>query len=186
MNEIWKDIEGYEGVYQVSNLGRVRSLDRTYLLNDGRSQTARGRIMSQADTKCGYKGIKLRGGGIRKGFRVHRLVAQAFIPNPDNLPLVNHIDEDKHNNIVSNLEWCTHKYNTNYGSAPKKMSESHKNNPIYCKPVVQYTMDGQFIKSYPSAKEAAKQIGLHAQNIGACCRGLYSQTGGFRWRYAEK
>lgn len=185
MKEIWKDIKGYEGIYQVSNLGRVRSLNRTYILNNGNPQSAKGQIMSQYDTKDGYKGIKLRGLCVRKSFRVHRLVAQTFIPNPENLPEVNHKDENKHNNIVSNLEWCTPKYNANYGTVKERLSISHKRNPIYSKPVAQFSMDGEFVKSYPSAKEAAKQTGLHAQNIGACCRGIYSHSGGYRWQYAE-
>ena len=181
--ETWRSVVGYMDLYEVSNLGRVRSLDRTYTLKDGRPQSAKGRIMSQTTTKCGYWSVRLRKPESRYTFRVHRLVAQAFLENPDGLPYINHKDENKKNNRVDNLEWCTPKYNINYGSTREKLSASHKQNPIYSKPVEQYTMDGQFIRSYPSAKEAAKQTGLYAQNIGACCRGIYAHSGGFHWRY---
>lgn len=185
MNEVWKDIEGYEGIYQVSNMGRVRSLDRTYLLKNGRPQSAKGRIMSQHETKDGYKTIKLRTSNSRKAFRVHRLVAMAFIENPDDLPIINHKDEDKANNCVDNLEWCNHQYNACYGSTPQRLSVTHKNHPNLSKPIEQYTMDGHFTKSYPSAAEAERQTGIYAVNIAMCCRGIYSQSGGYIWRYKE-
>lgn len=185
IEETWNPIKGYEELYEVSNLGRVRSLDRVYVRKDGSRYTINGRLMKPFDTKDGYKSVKLRSYGNRKTFRVHRLVAQAFIPNPDNYMIVNHKDEDRINNRADNLEWCTNLYNLNYGSAKERLSISHKRNPVYSKPVEQYTIEGQFIKSYPSAKEAAKQTGLHAQNIGACCRGLHSHSGGYRWKYKE-
>lgn len=185
MEEIWKTIKGYEGIYEVSNLGRVRSLDRTYKLINGYPQTIKGRIMSQFNTKDGYKGIRLRTRTDRKSFKVHRLVAQVFIPNPENYPFVNHKDEDKHNNHVDNLEWCTPKYNLNYGTVIERLSAKHHNHPKLSKPVEQLTIEGVIIKTYPSIKEAARQLGLHAQNIGQCCRGKYRHVGGYRWKYKE-
>ena len=185
-NEIWKDIEGYEGIYQVSNLGRVRSLDRTYILKNGRQQSAKGCIMSQFDTKDGYKSVRLRTSESRKTFRVHRLVAMAFIENPHNLPIINHKDENKINNCVDNLEWCNQEYNVCYGSSLQRLSVTHKNHPNLSKPIEQYTMDGLFIKSYPSAAEAERQTGIYAVNISMCCRGKYSQSGGYKWKYKEK
>lgn len=185
MEEIWKPIKGYEGIYQVSNLGRVRSLDRTHILKDGRTQFRKGCMMAPFETKDGYKSVRLRTTTTRQTCRIHRLVAQAFIANPNNYPYINHKDENKHNNSVDNLEWCTPKYNTNYGMTPQRISETHKNHPGLSKPVEQFTMDGKFIKSYPSSKEAQRQTGIKAVNIAMCCRGKYSQSGGYLWRYKE-
>lgn len=111
MNEIWKDIEGYEGLYQVSNLGRVRSVDRI----GGRGRRFNGRILKPKVKTGGYLLVNFSKEGKRKMFSVHRLVAQAFIPNPEGLPQINHKDENPSNNRVENLEWCDGKYNCNYG-----------------------------------------------------------------------
>lgn len=125
--QIWKDIEGYEGKYQVSNTGRVRSLNY--------NRTGKIKVRKQGKDKLGYKSVFLCKDGKNKGYLVHRLVAQAFIPNPNNYPVVNHKDENPSNNTVWNLEWCTQEYNCNYGNCRKKMSEAHKgeNNHFYGK-----------------------------------------------------
>lgn len=118
LTEIWKDIEGYEGLYQVSNLGRVKSLDRKEYFYRGDTPVERirkGCILSPSSS-CGYLHVNLHDGKKRKMKLIHRLVAQAFIPNPDILPEVNHKNELKTDNSVSNLEWCTAKYNSNYGT----------------------------------------------------------------------
>lgn len=104
MMEEWRAVPGYEGLYEVSNMGNVRNVRRNTLLR-------------LSKTNYGYIRVGLCKNGISTGFQVHRLVAQAFIPNPDNLPQINHLDEDKTNNNVDNLEWCTAKYNINYGTA---------------------------------------------------------------------
>lgn len=116
--QCWKDIPGYEGKYQVSNTGRVRSLN--YM------RTGKSKVMKPSTNKLGYKGVGLRKNGKCTKYYIHRLVALAFIPNPLNLPQVNHIDENKTNNVVWNLEWCTQEYNNNYGNRNKKISEAHK------------------------------------------------------------
>lgn len=116
--QIWKEIPNYEGKYQVSNTGRVRSL------NYGR--TGKTKVLKQSTNKGGYKNIVLYKDGKLKGYSVHRLVALAFIPNPLNLPQVNHKDENPSNNAVWNLEWCTPKYNSTYGNRNKKISEANK------------------------------------------------------------
>ena len=113
--EEWKNVIGYEGLYEVSNTGQVRSLDRYVKYSNGRICLHKGKVLSPAKDKYGYLAVVLSCNGKQKTIKIHRLVAQAFIENPDNLPEVNHLDEDKTNNNVDNLEWCTTKYNSNYG-----------------------------------------------------------------------
>lgn len=120
--EVWKDIEGYEGLYQVSNMGRVKSLGATNRVG----WHLREKILKQTIEPKGYLKVGLRKNNKIQTVRVHRLVANAFLPNPFNLPQVNHKDENKTNNHVENLEWCTNKYNNNYGSKPKKSAEAAK------------------------------------------------------------
>lgn len=132
MGEIWKDIRGYEGIYQVSNLGRVRSLDRhvDYKWRDKVvTKLFKGKVLRLSYTSDGYLMIYLRKDGEDKYYAVHRLVAQAFIPNPSDLPFVNHKDECKDNNQVDNLEWCTHIYNCNYGTAIARMRQKVTGKP---------------------------------------------------------
>lgn len=114
MEEIWKDIEGYEGLYQISNYGDVKSLDRDVYKSDGVIQHRHERIMSKRENSDGYYMAKLTVDKVTKNIAIHRLVAKAFIPNPDNLPEVNHKDCNRKNNHVDNLEWCSHKYNVHY------------------------------------------------------------------------
>lgn len=116
--QIWKDVKGYEGLYQVSNTGRVRSLNYR---NTGKVQV----LKSQGQTQA-YLLVRLCKEGASKLYLIHRLVAEAFIPNPNNYKEINHVDENKQNNIVSNLEWCTREYNQNYGTINKRRSEKHK------------------------------------------------------------
>lgn len=156
----WKNIEGYEGLYQVSNLGRVKSI---------RSNT----ILRPYDIGRGYLAVKLCKNGINKNHKLHRLVAEAFIPNPDNLPCVNHKDENKANNCVDNLEWCSYSYNNNYGD---------KN-----KPILQYTIDGEFVKEWKSLKEVAESFGVGHSNISCCCHKRYGfkTAYGYIWEFKK-
>ena len=169
MEEIWKDIKGYEGLYQVSNLGNVKRLYKY----------RKERILRQW-IRNEYYCVGLCKYNTERFFSIHRLVAEAFIPNPNNLPCVNHIDEDKTNNRVSNLEWCTYQYNTNYGSCQQKKSDKMS------KPVNQYSKDGVFIRQWNSAREASEALGICRGNIQMVCYGnVYRRTaGGFIWRYA--
>ena len=114
IEEIWRPIEGYEGLYEVSNLGRVRSLDRFYY------RLHKGKVLSPTKDRYGYLTVTLNCNGKSKTIKIHRLVAQAFLPNPDNLPQVNHKDEVKSNNCVDNLEWCSAKYNVNFGTRQER------------------------------------------------------------------
>ena len=115
-----------------------------------------------------------------KPFYVHRLVAITFIPNPNNLPQVNHKDENKANNRVENLEWCTAKYNTNYGTALKRMAEKLTNGKR-SKKVDQYTLDGEFVRTWPSVRQITRDLGI--LGVCACCKGKRPSAGGFVWRY---
>lgn len=114
--EIWKPVLGYEGLYEVSSYGRVKSVDRYVKACYEKYRLHKGKVLSPAKDRYGYLSVVLSYNGKHKTITVHILVAQAFIPNPDDLPIINHKDEDKTNNRVENLEWCTAKYNMNYGT----------------------------------------------------------------------
>lgn len=179
--EIWKDIKGYEGLYQVSSEGRVKSLERK-TQHRGRLITIKERLLKQSlDTK-GYLMAHLYKNGIDNTLKVHRLVAEAFIDNPDNLPQVNHKSEDKTLNSVENLEWCDTKYNINYGTHNERVAKSLTNG-ITSKPIIQYDLDGNFIQEYPSMHEAARCLGLKQGGISMCCRGIAKTAYGFIWKY---
>ena len=169
--EEWRPVVGYEGLYEVSNLGRVKSLNY--------HSTGKEGILRQKTTKkLGYKLVTLSKNGKKEFFRVHRLVAQAFIPNQDNLPCINHKDEKPSNNRVDNLEWCTYQYNNCYGDRLKK-SAAKKSIKIN-----QYTLDGEFIQEWLSAKEIERQLGFAHENIAKCCKGKIKYAYGFLWKYA--
>ena len=151
MKEIWKDIEGYEGAYEVSNLGRVHSIPhRTF-----RGISGVDHILPQYDNGHGYMAVELWKGDKSKRCYVHRLVASAFIPNPNNYPQVNHKDEDKSNNNVSNLEWCTCSYNNTYNNLKERARQTYIKNGNSTL-IDLYTKDGKFIKTYESANEVGK------------------------------
>ena len=176
--ELWKDVKSFEGLYQVSTLGRVRSLDK-YIdvkIRNVDKVLKRGKILKPVYDKNGYLKVFLCKNGKGTYFRVHRLVAKTFIPNPDNLPCVNHKDEDKTNNYPYNLEWCTYKYNTNYGTAIKRRAEKRS------KKVYQYDMQGNLIKEWSSVAEAGRN-GYKANAISACCLGKLKTHQNFIWSY---
>ena len=195
MEEVWKPIKGYEEFYEVSNAGRIRSKDRKMVLSDGKRNweyIKKGRILKPVTRQHGYLGVMLYGKGGQKtrGFKtfsVHRLVAEAFIPNPNGLPEVNHIDEDKTNNRVENLQWVSHIDNTNYGTAIKRRIEKAING-IQSRSIEQYTKDGTLVAEYPSIAEAERQTGFAKANICRCAQGnqKYSHAYGYVWRYANR
>lgn len=165
MNEIWKDIEGYEGLYQVSNLGNVRSLNYRGL---------KGCIhILKPQNVRGYLVVPLSKNNTTRQYKIHRLVAQAFIQNLDNKPQVNHRDEDKLNNNVSNLEWNTSKENVNWGTRTERCQ----------KRVACYLKDGTFIAEYDSEKIAAKETNIKIGGINQTCLGYRKSAGGFIWRF---
>ena len=175
MKEIWKDIEGYEGLYQVSNLGYVRSLDKIKeVINNNKKylKTIKGK-----ELKCsfhdGYRTVGLIKDGKVKTTYIHRLVATAFVKNPNNYNVVNHIDEDKSNNYYKNLEWCTYQYNNIYGNRLKNIK----------KIIIQYDKKFNFIKRWDSATDAEKELLICANNIRKCCNYIIKSAGGYIWRY---
>jgi hypothetical protein len=161
MYEIWKDIKEYEGKYQVSNLGNVRSL------NYNKTNTVK--LLKTYTNKNKYVYVTL---GQNNTYRVHRLVAEAFIPNPDNLPYINHKDENPSNNHVDNLEWCTQKYNVNYGNCLIKRSKHFINYEKYSYKVDVYNLNNEFIETLPSISECCRKYNLKSKSkVIACCNG---------------
>jgi hypothetical protein len=184
--EIWKDIKGFEGRYQVSNLGRVRSLDMVLEGKNWKSSypfeyQRSGKVLKPLKKRNGYYHICLRNNGKPKFFVIHRLVALAFIPNPNKLPCVNHKDEDKANNVVSNLEWCTQKYNSNYGTRNERLREYSINNVM--RPVVQYDMEGKVIDTFESLSDAANKTGIPSVDISGVCNGRRKTTHGYVFKF---
>lgn len=183
--EQWREIKGYEGRYEVSDHGNVRSLLFYSTAREEYMTRKAPRLLSQNTTHDGYKRVSLSKYREMKSITVHRLVAMAFLPNPNNYPAVNHKDEDATNNHVSNLEWCTNKYNSNYGTLPKRISERMRKNHYLARPVIQMSNDGEEIATYPSTREAARQFGIRSENISRCCYGRYKHAAGYKWKYAN-
>ena len=178
MEEIWKDIKGFEGLYQVSNFGRVKKLAQvSHRLNRWGTITEyhqAEKILTPAfDGRKHYLFVGLNKGEQRTLRNIHRLVAEAFVPNPHNYEYVNHKDEDKLNNLADNLEWCTHKYNTHYGKNKRS------------KRVAQMDMQGNVIAEFESTRDAAKVMGVDHVSIAAACRGKTKIIRGYRWKYIE-
>lgn len=163
--EVWKDVKGYEGFYQVSNLGRVKSLPRN-------GTVKRERILTPHRVG-GYLHAELNMRGVHKGKKIHRLVAEAFIPNPDNKREVNHIDGNKHNNTVENLEWVT--------SSENQLHAFHVIKTQKMSTVLQKDLEGNPIKEWYGINNAAKTLGIQAADISHCCSGQRKMAGGFTW-----
>lgn len=194
--EIWKPIMGYEGVYEISNHGNVKSLDRWVKTGRGGLQFREGKMLKPKIDKYGYLTLGLCKKGKSKWFTIHRLVAIHFISNPDNLPQVNHKDEDKTNNMVwvnedgsidydkSNLEWCTNEYNNNYGTRNKRIKDKQVNDKKKSKPVIQLTLNNEIIGLYLSINEATRQTGVASSDISKCCynKSHHKSAGCFKWR----
>ncbi len=163
---VWRDIKGYEGKYQVSNIGEIRSLDY--------NRTGKVKKLRQRTDNDGYKFVRLYKNGKCKYYSVHRLVAQAFIPNSNGLLEVNHINEVKDDNRVSNLEWCDRKYNINYGTRNIKQSKSVSGANHHRARKVILVNTGEI---FDSTREASKEYNIPNSSISACCRGKLKSAG---------
>lgn len=194
--EEWRVIPKWER-YAVSSIGRVASLGEPYLCRGQVCRRAPQIIKPRSNgAEPGYLHVVLSDGkGHRKAFAVHRLVAMAFIPNPDNLPFINHKDEDKTNNSVfinpdgsvneekSNLEWCTQQYNCNYGTHNERMAKTLRETAYQRKQVVQLSQEGRLIAIYESIQEGADTLGISRMSISLCCQGKNKTGHGFKWMY---
>ena len=169
MVELWKDIAGYENLYQVSNLGNVVSLKhkKPFILKP------------QKDDK-GYLRVVLRiFNKTPKWCFVHRLVAKAFIENPNNYPIINHKDENPLNNNVENLEWCSYQYNINYGTAIERRAKKRSI------PILQFDKNGILLNEYQGISDAARKTGINAGGICSVCKGKLKSAGGYAWKYKQ-
>lgn len=173
--EIWKHIPDYEGLYQVSNYGRIKSLDK-YVNGRNSKRLLKGKILSLPKEKDGYLVVNLYKNNKGKQFRVHRLVAEVFIPNPNNFPEVNHKNEDKTDNKIENLEWCTPEYNCNYGNRNRKIR----------KRINQYDLEGNFIKTWDSIIQVERELNIFHSRIIEVCQGKRKQIGSYIWRYVDE
>lgn len=182
--EVWKDIEGYEGLYQVSDQGRVKSLNYKH--------TGKEKILNTWKTFDGYLYVDFYKDKQRKHFKIHTLVAKAFIPIPECLkhligqyhksgkPMleINHINENhKDDNSVKNLQWCEASYNVNYGTRNERVAKA------LSIPILQYTTGGIFIREWESTRKAERELGLRGHSITSCLKGRLKSAGGYLWIY---
>lgn len=173
MKEIWKDVVDFEGLYKVSNLGRIYSCKSKI-------------ILKHHNNKLGYAKLILRKNNKSYGYQVHRLVAMAFLPNPNKYPEVNHKDENPRNNKLKNLEWCTKKYNNNYGTRIQRKVRNTDYLAVgakQSKKVRQMNIKGDTIKIWMSANECKRLLGMDNSRIAHCCRGTQKTAYGYRWEY---
>lgn len=173
-NEVWKDIVGYEGLYQVSNLGNIKSLERKE--KSGNIIRKRKEKILKQRKAMGYKYVIICKNGIAKTYRTHRLVAETFIPNLNNSPQVNHKDGNKLNNCANNLEWCTCKYN---------IQEAYRLKLSKTKKISQYDLNGKYIRTWNSVANASKMLKLDSSAIVKCCKGKRNKCGNYIWKYIE-
>lgn len=174
MKEVWKDIQNYEGLYQVSNLGRIKSFRKST-----KHRWEDEYILKPSLANNGYCQVTLYDNTVRHKFLVHRLVAEAFLPNPNGYPQVNHKDENPLNNAANNLEWCTAEYNNAYGTARVRITEAQSH------PVEQLSVDGRVIAIYRSASIACQIIGVKKSSLGYALR-KGTNCKGYFWKYSER
>lgn len=217
IKEVWKDIPEYEGLYQISNYGRVQSLERVIEYVDGRKRICKNKMLKQRVNE-GYLEVVLSKNKTSKHIKIHRLLALTFLENTNNYPIVNHKTENKDFNFVaivnseiisSSIEWCTQLHNMNFGSLKERQSENNKGekNGMYGKhhsketkekysimfkgkpnykkrkPILQYTLDGEFVKEWVSGKEIYQTLGFSQGNISSCCSGVLKSAYEFIWKF---
>ena len=176
LDEVWKDINNYEGLYQISNLGNVKSLDRK-VKRKNHYKTVKGIMLKKTIDATGYYVVNICKCGKSAKKNIHRLVAETFIPNPKNYPIINHKDENKLNNCINNIEWCSYKYNNNYGTLKQRQRI------IKGKKIKQYDLSNKFIKVWNSSAEVQRTLNICQTNIIKCCLGKRNKAGGFIWKY---
>ena len=164
--EIWRDVAGFEGLYQVSNYGKVKN-------------TLSNKVLKNVLHHRGYLIVGLTKNKRAKTFSVHRLVAAAFIPNPNNYPQVNHKDENKQNNCIDNLEWCTQKYNNTYGTRIEKAKIG------ISKKLLQYDLNGNLLRTWSSLTIASNVLNISKSAISQCCTGKHRHAGGYVWKHEK-
>lgn len=183
MKEIWKDIKDFEGIYQVSNFGNVKSFN---YMNNGTERT-----LTPKKNNKGYLWVELRKNGIRKCALIHRLVAEAFIENPNNFPVINHKDENPLNNHMDNLEWCTFIYNVRYSlnKHPERLSRKNakesKNYRRHKKKLIMLDKNENILNVFDSVSSFCKSNNKNAWSIIQCCYGNRKTAYGYKWRFAE-
>lgn len=173
MKEIWKDVPNYEGLYQVSNLGRVKSFRKSTKFGCQAEF-----ILKPSVANNGYAQVALYKNTKKQKFLVHRLVASVFLPNPDNLPQINHKDENRLNNNITNLEWCTAEYNNAYGTARIRAIDTRS------KPIEQLTYDGKVIAIYRSSRLASELLGIKKATIIQAIN-KHTQCQGYYWQFSS-
>ena len=184
--EIWKDIQGYEGFYQVSNLGRVKSVERDKFLPNGTFHShLKEKILAPFLNNKGYSSVKLCKNGKKKAILIHRLVAEAFLPNPENKSQINHKDEVKSNNAVDNLEWCTSVYNNNFGTRKERQIQNRRNYKLGNHPKAKPVFCEELNKKFDCIASAQEELGINRSCVGKACRGERNTAGGFHWRFAD-
>ena len=176
--EVWRPVRNFEGLYEVSNLARVRSVSR-WVQAGTTKRLATSTILKSHPLPSGYLTVTLKDKRRTATVTIHRLVAEAFVSNPNNLQDVNHKDECKTNNLPENLEWCDGEYNTNYGTAMKRMAAKR------AKVVEQYTLDGVLVATYLGVPAAARATGFTRPNIDRAVRHPNQTANGYRWRFAN-
>ena len=185
MEEIWKDVEGFEGLYMVSNLGNVKSLNYRHKNEE--------HLLKLCINKYGYYFVRLHSNGMEKNFLVHRLVAKAFIENGNNFPLVNHKDENKLNNNFENLEWCTQEYNLNYSlnrrgkrnQQRKCKTHTKHTSSKYSQRVFQKKLSGEIVSEYSTVSEAARVNKMSLKSLIECCKKKRKTAYGYKWEFAD-
>lgn len=177
------DIPGFEGLYKINKSGEIKSTDRIRLGRGGCIRKYFGKTLKWKINNRGYAYVDITDCDHKiHRYLVHRLVALTFLPNPNNLPQINHIDENPLNNHIDNLEWCTNEYNQHYSKTYLKAQQA---TGLVATPVKQFNLNGEFIAEYNSFTEAEKATGVDHSGISCCCKGKYKTAGGYIWKYKQ-